>query len=116
MMTSPDAINWSSSSVVSLISSGSRATAARTILPYVGYIRGSKPIIQYGSGTSHVSAFTLTVTFATPFPGVPNITATVTNGSASWVSIGSASGTGFTAYTWNASGGVQATLNWQAIL
>jgi hypothetical protein len=115
-MTSPDAINWSSSSAISLINSSTRGAGSRTILPYVGYSRGSKPLIQYGSGTSHVSAFTLTVTFSPPLPSTPNITATVSDGSASWVSIGSASSTGFTAYTWNASGGVQAALNWQAIL
>jgi hypothetical protein len=40
----------------------------------------------------------------------------VTNGSASWVSIGSVSTTGFTAYTWNVSGGVSVPLNWHAIL
>jgi hypothetical protein len=57
------------------------------------------------------------VTFGTAFASTPSISAIVTDGSATWVSVGSATTTGFTAYTWNASGGaVSKPLNWQAIL
>lgn len=116
---STDGITWTSSGTTtsySLI----RGMVARRVLPYfgthIGGPAGAIKLVQYGSGTSHVSTFTLAVTFTTPFPVTPNITATVSDASASWVSIGSASTTGFTAYTWNASGGVQAALNWRAIL
>jgi hypothetical protein len=116
---STDGINWTSSQTPTNYSSA-KVITARRVLPYFGNpIDGPAGAIkqsQYGSGTSHVSAFTLTVTFTTPFPATPNVTATVTNGSASWVSIGSISRTGFTAYTWNTSGGVSVPLNWQAIL
>jgi hypothetical protein len=115
---SPDGITWTATGATSY--SGARSITARRVLPYygtaIGGPAGAIKQSQYGSGTSDVSAFTLAVTFTTPFPATPNITATVSDASASWVSIGSATGTGFTAYTWNAAGGVQAVLNWQAIL
>ena len=109
-------INWFPSTGASLFSTAGSAVAARRPLPYTGTIVKNTPFIQYGSGTSDVSAFTLAVTFTTPFASTPNIQACVTDASATWVSIGSASTTGFTAYTWNASGGVQAPLNWLAML
>jgi hypothetical protein len=116
VITSIDGISWSASPASSLIPTEAVGTASRRPLPYIGTMVKRSPLIQYGSGTSHASAFTLAVTFTTPFTTTPNITATVSNGSASWVSIGSASATGFTAYTWNASGGVSVPLNWTAIL
>jgi hypothetical protein len=115
---SPDGITWTATGATSY--SGARSITSRRVLPYygtaIGGPAGAIKLSQYGTGTSDVSAFTLAVTFTTPFPVTPSITATVTDASASWASIGSASGTGFTAYTWNAAGGVQAALNWMAIL
>ena len=111
-----DGTNWVSSTGASLFSTAGSAVAARRPLPYTGTIVKNTPFIQYGSGTSDVSAFTLVVTFTTPFASTPNIQACVTDASDSWVSIGSASTTGFTAYTWDAAGGVQAALNWMAML
>jgi len=111
-----DGIIWFPSTGSPLFSTYGLAVAARRVLPYTGTIIKNTPFIQYGSGTSDVSAFTLAVTFTTPFASTPNIQACVTDASATWVSIGSASTTGFTAYTWNASGGVQAALNWLAMV
>ena len=115
LLYSYDGINWGLSEGNSLISVYVLGAASRRILPYIGRVPRS-PVFQCGSGTSDGSAFTLAVTFVRAFPSTPNITATVSNGSASWVSVGSASATGFTAYTWNASGGVSVPLNWTAIL
>jgi hypothetical protein len=116
---STDGITWTSSETPTSYSPA-LAMASRRVLPYfgtpIGGPAGAVKLVQYGSGTSDVSAYTLTVTFTTPFPASPNITATVSNGSASWVSIASASRTGFTAYTWTTSGGVSVPLNWAAIL
>ena len=72
--------------------------------------------IQYGSGTTDGVTFLLAVAFTTPFASAPNVTATVNDASASFASVGSVTTTGFTAYTWNASGGVSAGFNWQAML
>jgi hypothetical protein len=108
-------INWITSTAAASFSTYGYSAAARRVLPNIGTAI-TRPVIQYGSGTSDGSTFTLAVTFTRPFAETPTITACVTNGSASWVSIGSASRTGFTAYTWNASGEVSVPLNWQAIL
>jgi hypothetical protein len=116
---STDGITWTTSGT-STSYSLAYAITARRVLPYygttIGGPAGAIKLSEYGTGTSDVSAYTLAVTFARPFPVTPSITATVTDGSASWASIGSASATAFTAYTWNASGGVSVPLNWQAIL
>jgi hypothetical protein len=118
--TSPDGINWTGSASGNTAFPGGsvcNTVASRRVLPYIGTtIAKNTPLIQYGTGTSDASLFTLAVGFTRRFTGIPTITASVTDGSASWVSIGSASSTGCTAYTWNATGGVQAPLNWQAIL
>ena len=108
------------------IAGGAVTIASRRALPYIGTKvqggptgpTGSLPVLlQYGSGTTDGTTFDLPVTFGTAFGSTPSISATVTDGSATWVSVGSASSTGFTAYTWNATGGaVSKPLNWQAIL
>jgi hypothetical protein len=106
-------INWFESNAVTSYVKG---IASRRVLPNVGSVITRSPEIKYGRGTSDASLFTLTVTFSRAFATTPTVTACVTDGSASWVSIGTVSSTGFTAYTWNASGGVSVPLNWQAIL
>jgi hypothetical protein len=114
LLYSYNGINWTVSQGNSFFTLYTYAAAARRLLPNIGTTLTRSPVIQYGSGTT--SGNTLTVTFPTAFAATPTITACVTNGSASWVSIGSASSTGFTAYTWNASGGVSVPFNWQAIV
>jgi hypothetical protein len=77
---------------------------------------GPSPTIQYGSATTNETTFLSAITFTTAYPSIPNITATVSDGTDSFVSIGSAATTGFTAYTWDGSAGVSAAFNWLAIL
>jgi hypothetical protein len=72
------------------------------------------PQVRSGTGSTD-GTFQQVVTFASAFTSTPTVSATVTDGSATWVSIGSVSTTGFTAYTWNISGGVSAAFNWQAM-
>ena len=129
VINSYDGINWTVNTGANTIIGGAVTIASRRVLPYIGAKiqggptgstgpTGSLPVLlQYGTGTTHGTTFNLPVTFGTAFASTPSITATVTNGSATWVSVGSASTTGFTAYTWNASGGaVSIPINWQAIL
>jgi hypothetical protein len=129
VINSYDGINWTANTAANTIAGGAVTIASRRALPYIGTKvqggptgptgpTGSLPVLlQYGTGTTHGTTFDLPVTFGTAFASRPTITATVTDGSATWVSVGSASTTGFTAYTWNASGGaVSKPLNWQAIL
>lgn len=72
--------------------------------------------IQYGTGTTNASA-TLPVTFVTPFSNTPAITANVANGSNAWVTVGSASSNGFSAYTWNVNGAFSnVAINWNAMV
>jgi hypothetical protein len=137
---SPDGATWTVAPSAS--SFGAFWTlASRRVLPYVGYSTSGGPTgytgptgsgntgatgpvgptgtagvtIQYGSGTTDGS-FSLNVTFPTPFASAPNVTANVTDGTPSWVSIGYISSTGFTAYTWDIIGGLSADFNWLAIL
>lgn len=77
---------------------------------------GPTTYIQYGSGTTDNTTFLLNITFINPYTSAPNIVGTITDGSQSFLSISSITLTGFTVYTWNISGGIQASFNWQAIL
>ena len=78
---------------------------------------GSMPInIQYGSGTTDEELFTSIITFPTEFTSTPNVTASIVDGSQTIITLSSINETNFTASTWNISGGVSATFNWQAML
>jgi hypothetical protein len=71
--------------------------------------------IQYGSGTTDNTTFLLNITFTNPYSSIPNVVGTISDGSQSFLSVSSITTTGFTVFTWNISGGVQASFNWQAI-
>jgi hypothetical protein len=72
--------------------------------------------IQYGTAITNVYSFSIVVIFPQTFDSVPNVMAIVSDSSRAWVSIGGITRYQFTAYTWNTTGGVSATINWQALL
>ena len=56
------------------------------------------------------------IEFITPYNSVPNVVATISDGTLNFVSISTISTTNFTAITWGLEGFVSAQFNWQAIL
>jgi hypothetical protein len=117
VINSFDGINWTANTAANSIIGGATTIASRRAPPYIGQKIQGPMGIRYGSGTTNGVSFNLPVTFGTPFTSRPNVTAVVTNGSASWVSVGSVGATGFTAYTWDRLGATGSIpFNWQAIL
>ena len=117
-----DGLTWAIAPVASsTLSNSAYGIASRRVLPYVGTSpygikgpTGMNRTVQYGSGTT--SSGSLAVTFTRAFLTTPNVTATVVSSSAGFITVGSITTTGFTAYTFNISGVISVAFSWTAVL